>query len=66
MIQHYDLVALPVIDSEGVLLGIVTVDDVLDVVQEEVTEDFHKIAAVTPLKLSYRDSSVWSRKPHIR
>jgi magnesium transporter len=60
MIQHYDLVALPVIDSEGVLLGIVTVDDVLDVVQEEVTEDFHKIAAVTPLKLSYRDSSVWS------
>jgi magnesium transporter len=58
MIQHYDLDALPVVDSEGVLLGIVTVDDVLDVAQEEATEDFHKVAAVEPLKTSYRESSV--------
>ena len=59
LMQHYDLIALPVVDSEGVLLGIVTIDDVLDVVEEETTEDFHKTAAVEPLKTSYRESTVW-------
>src|SRR4030065_1528062 len=49
LIQHYDLDALPVIDSEGVLLWIITVDDVMDVAEEEVTEDFQKVAAVMPL-----------------
>ncbi len=53
MIQRYDLNALPVVDSEGVLLGIVTVDDVLDVAEEEATEDFHKSAAVAPLDMPY-------------
>ncbi|MBN2319862.1 MAG: magnesium transporter [Acidobacteria bacterium] len=60
MMQHYDLIALPVVDSEGVLLGIVTVDDALDVVQEETTEDFQKTAAVEPLKMSYREAGIWS------
>lgn len=59
MIQHYDLVALPVLDTDGVLIGIVTIDDLMDVAQEEATEDFHKVAAVAPLKTSYRESSVW-------
>jgi magnesium transporter len=59
-IQRYDLVALPVVDSEGVLLGIVTVDDVMDVAQEEATEDFQKTAAVSPLRLSYGESGIWS------
>jgi magnesium transporter len=59
MIQHYDLDALPVVDSEGILLGIVTVDDIMDVAQEEATEDFHKVAAVAPLKMSYSESSIW-------
>jgi len=59
MIQRYDLVALPVLDTGGVLIGIVTVDDLMDVAQEEATEDFHKVAAVAPLKTSYRESSVW-------
>lgn len=60
MIQRYDLIALPVVDSDGILLGIVTVDDVLDVVQEETTEDFQKTAAVEPLRMSYREASIWS------
>ena len=53
IIQKYDLVALPVIDSDGVLLGIVTVDDVLDVVEEEATEDIQKMAAVETLDEPY-------------
>jgi len=60
MMQHYDVNVLPVTDSDGVLLGIVTVDDVLDVAEEEATEDFHLTAAVKPLKTSYRETGVWS------
>ncbi len=59
MIQHYDVSALPVVDSDGVLIGIVTVDDVLDVAEEEATEDFHKGAAVAPLRTPYSEASVW-------
>jgi magnesium transporter len=58
MMQHYDVNVLPVVDSDGVLLGIVTVDDVLDVAEEEATEDFHLTAAVKPLKTSYREMGV--------
>lgn len=57
MIQRYDVYALPVVDSEGVLLGIVTVDDVMDVAQAEATEDFHKSAAVRPLEMPYSSAS---------
>ncbi len=52
-IQRYDVNALPVVDSEGVLVGIVTVDDIMDVAEEEATEDFHKGAAVAPLDMNY-------------
>ncbi len=45
-IQKYDFLSLPVVDSENRLVGIITVDDILDIVQEEVTEDFHKMAAM--------------------
>jgi len=44
--KDYDRVALPVINDEGVLIGIVTVDDIMDVVEEETTEDFHKFGSV--------------------
>jgi len=57
MIQHYDMFALPVTDSEEVLIGIVTADDLFDVAEEEVTEDFHKGAAVTPLDMPYSQAS---------
>ncbi|MBN1614221.1 MAG: magnesium transporter [Deltaproteobacteria bacterium] len=60
LIRHYDLLALPVVDASGVLLGIVTVDDLFDVAEEETTEDFQISAAVEPLKMSYRESSAFS------
>ncbi|MBN1381749.1 MAG: magnesium transporter [Deltaproteobacteria bacterium] len=59
-IRRYDVVALPVIDPNNVMLGIVTIDDLFDVAEEEVTEDIQKSAAVNPLKTSYREASVWS------
>jgi len=66
--KDYDRVALPVVNGEGVLLGIVTFDDIMDVVEEETTEDFHKFgsfhgAIANPLKekaLSlYKNRVVW-------
>lgn len=56
MIRHYDLEVLPVVDDQGILRGIITVDDVLDVMEEETTEDFHKMASVG-VGLSLRESS---------
>ncbi|MCA1797903.1 MAG: magnesium transporter [Xanthomonadaceae bacterium] len=56
LIQHYDLSALPVVDVDGRLLGIVTVDDVMDVAEEEATEDFHKMGSVGALHLSLKDA----------
>jgi magnesium transporter len=60
LIQRYRLDALPVVDREGILLGIVTFDDVLDIAQKEATEDFHKAGAVAPLGESYGEAGVWS------
>ncbi|MEN3026212.1 MAG: magnesium transporter [Chlorobiota bacterium] len=63
--RKYDVSVLPVVDSDGVLLGIVTFDDVMDVSEEEVTEDFQKISAVAPIEISYREASVfrlWRRR----
>ena len=55
----YDYSVLPVVDSDGILLGIVTFDDILDVSEEEATEDIQKIASVVPLEKSYRESTIW-------
>jgi magnesium transporter len=57
LIRHYDLDALPVVDAGGALLGIVTVDDVMDVVEEETTEDFQRIGSVGLFTPSLRDAS---------
>jgi magnesium transporter len=56
MIRRYDQFVLPAIDSGGVLVGIVTADDVMDVQEEEATEDFHRSASVGKLKVSLRDA----------
>jgi magnesium transporter len=56
VIRRYDLFVLPAVDSDGVLVGIVTVDDVLDVQEEETTEDFHRTASVGRLKVGLRDA----------
>ena len=52
-IAKYDLAALPVVNSQGQMLGVVTVDDLVDVVIEEATEDAQKMAAVLPIEHSY-------------
>lgn len=58
LIRKYDLVALPVVDSAGALLGIVTVDDMLDVQEAEATEDFHKVGSVEPIRTSIRETGM--------
>lgn len=56
----YDLSAMPVVDDENRLVGIVTVDDVMDVMQEETTEDIEKMAAITPLDKPYLKTNVFN------
>lgn len=58
MFAKYDRVALPVIDTDGVLVGIVTVDDVIDVAEEETTEDMQKMAAMDALDDYYSQTSI--------
>ncbi|WP_333654731.1 magnesium transporter [Dissulfurispira sp.] len=50
LMSKYDLVAIPVVDKEGSLLGIVTIDDILDVIKEEATEDIYRIAGTSEVK----------------
>ena len=58
-LARYDLLAIPVTDAEGRLVGIITADDAFDVMEDESTEDFHKMAAVTPMEKPYLKLSVW-------
>ncbi len=58
LISRYDITAIPVIDSSHAIVGIITVDDILDVVEEEATEDIHKMAAITPLVDSYLKTDI--------
>ena len=58
--KKYDRIALPVVDNFNVLIGIVTVDDVLDVAEEEATEDIHKLAAVEAFEEPYPSISIFS------
>lgn len=58
--QRYGLLALPVVDAARKLLGIVTVDDVVDVMKEEQVEDIQKLSAVQPTESPYFQTSFWS------
>ncbi len=52
---RYDLLAIPVVDSDGKLVGIVTVDDIVDIFKDEVTEDFYKLAGTSGDEMVYQD-----------
>ena len=57
--QKYDFTAMPVVDSENRLVGIITVDDIVDILQEEATEDIEKMAAISPSDLPYSKTGVF-------
>ena len=59
MFSKYNFNALPVVDTENRLVGIVTVDDAIDVMEEEVTEDIEKMAGMAPSERPYLHTSVW-------
>ena len=60
ILETYDLLALPVVDHYHRLLGIVTFDDVIDVIREEQTEDIYKMSAVSASRATYLESSVFA------
>ena len=62
--MKYDFISLPVVDKEGRLVGIVTVDDVMDVMEEEATEDFEKMAAMAPSEKPYLKTSAFTLAKH--
>ena len=59
MFDKYDFLAIPVVDAEERLVGIVTVDDAIDVIQEENTEDIAKMAAIVPTEETYLKTPAW-------
>jgi magnesium transporter len=58
--KEHDLLAIPVVNNDDKLLGIVTFDDLVDVMDDEATEDFQKIAAVLPMEKSYIETNLFS------
>ncbi len=60
LFDKYDIVSLPVLDTENCMVGIVTFDDAIDVIQEEAEEDFQKMAAIAPTDKPYLKTSVWN------
>ena len=57
--QKYDFTSMPVVDSEDRLVGIITVDDIVDIMQQEATEDIEKMAAITPSDKPYMKTGVF-------
>ena len=58
LMSRYDLATLPVVDPQGMLVGVITIDDVVDVLEEETTEDFQRFGGTQPLDRPYLDSGV--------
>lgn len=57
--QKYDVTSMPVVDSENRLVGIITVNDIVDIIQEENTEDIEKMAAITPTDKTYLKTNIF-------
>jgi len=64
LFKKYDLTALPVVDNEHRLVGIVTIDDIIDIIDQENTEDLHKMAAMEPLEEEYLKTSPFILAKH--
>ncbi|MDY6104141.1 MAG: magnesium transporter [Acetatifactor sp.] len=57
--KKYDFISMPVVDNENRLVGIITVDDIVDIMEEETTEDMEKMAAIVPSDKPYMKTGVW-------
>ncbi len=64
MFSRYDLLSLPIVDHENRLVGIVTVDDIVEVIEQEATEDFQLMAAMAPSEKPYLKTSIFSLAKH--
>lgn len=64
MFKKYDLLSMPVVDDENRLVGIITIDDVIDIIEQENTEDFQKMAAMAPSEEEYLNTSVFNLAKH--
>ena len=58
IMSQYDLMILPVVNDQGRLVGVITADDIMDVIEEEDTEDIHRLGGSQPLELPYLESSL--------
>lgn len=62
--KKYDFNSLPVVDKEDRLVGIITIDDIVDIIEAENTEDFQKMAAIHPSQSEYIKTSAWELSKH--
>jgi len=60
LIGYYELMALPITDTHHRLVGIITSDDIMEIIQEEVTEDFQRFTGISPSEVSYLSGSIWN------
>ena len=64
LFKKYDLLAMPVVDNENRLVGIITIDDIVDIIEQENTEDFQKMAAINPSDQEYLKTNVLQLAKH--
>lgn len=64
LFKKYDLLSIPVTDNENKLVGIITIDDIVDIIDQENTEDFQKMAAMEPNDEEYLKTKVWTLARH--
>lgn len=62
--RKYDFISMPVVDQENRLVGIITIDDIVDIIEQENTEDFQKMAAMAPSEEEYLKTNVFSLAKH--